>query len=90
MARAYAYCRMDGRITFDVDVPDGAIGIATGDRDVLAKVLGQTAVTEVNEQTLVVPGMRESNTQRGALSSLAQYIQQLDQLDTPGFRALGA
>lgn len=85
-----AYCNKDAAIHFGAAIPDGAFGIARGNKDVLAKVLAGTAIVEVNSNTLIVPGMRESNSERGALTALAQFIQRLDQIDQPGFRALGA
>ncbi|SDI84138.1 hypothetical protein SAMN05216588_12629 [Pseudomonas flavescens] len=85
----FAHCGKDGAIQIGRKVPDGAIGIAKGTRDVLHKVLAGTAVTGPGGETLV-PGMRESATERAALTELARFIQQLGEQNKPGFRALGA
>jgi len=91
MGQMIAYCFASGHIQFGTHVPDGAIGIASGDRKKVLENIGETAqLSRVNNETLLVPGMPEAPSQRDGLTALARYIQELGKRNEPGFRAMGA
>lgn len=86
-----AYCFGSGHIQFGPSIPDGAIGIAVGDREKVLDIIEVTArLSRHDNETLFVPGVPEAQTQREGLTALARYIQYLGQRNEPGFRALGA
>lgn len=91
MGQMIAYCFASGHIQFGTHVPDGAIGIASGDRKKVLDIIASSArLSRVDNQTLFVPGMPEAACQRDGLAALAQYIQRLGKQNEPGFRAMGA
>lgn len=91
MGQMTAYCHASGHIQFGTHVPDGCIGIASGERKKVLDIIGATArVSRFDNETLFVPGVSEAPSQRESLTALAQYIQWLGERNEPGFRAMGA
>lgn len=90
MGKTIAYCFASGHIQFGSSVPDGAIGIATGEDQQVRDVIEVTArLSRHDNETLFVPGVPEAASQREGLVALARYIQYLGERNGPGFRALG-
>lgn len=91
MGQMTAYCHANGLIQFGTDIPDGCIGIASGERKKVLETITATArLSRVDNETLFVPGIPEAANQREGLTALARYIQWLGERNEPGFRAMGA
>lgn len=91
MSKVIAYCFASGHIQFGADIPEGAIGIASGDDQKVRDTIEVTArLSRHDNETLFVPGVPEAASQREGLTALARYIQYLSERNGPGFRAMGA
>lgn len=89
-AKVIAYCWSSGLIQFGPTLPDGAIGIATGEESKVRDVIEVTARHAYDNESLLVPGVPEAANEREGIVALARYIQWLGERNGPGFRAMGA
>lgn len=96
MAKAYAICCISGLIRIvEGEVPEKRFALAVGEREVVGKVLAETADhrrvgAPLFVRALFVPGTSQVADSRENLGAIARYIQTLAQLNVPDFRALGA
>lgn len=95
MAKIYAVCQIDGLIKLVERPPaDGHFALAVGDLAVIRQVIRETCAPHADGSrpgiTLHVPGIDPKATARDNLGCIARYIQALEKLEKPGFRALGA
>jgi hypothetical protein len=93
--KTYAVCQINGLIKFVEKAPsDGHFALAVGELATVRDVIRNTAENQpddtISGTTLHVPGINPEATDREKLGAIARYIQNLDELETPGFRALGA
>lgn len=93
MAKYFAICRIDGVLDLATEHPgDGYYALAEGEHDIVSQQLKRTAqvcYSAAGNPQLRVPGTTPIATDRENLEAVALYIQVLDSLTVPGFRALG-
>ena len=95
MKKTFEICQINGLIKFVEQAPvDGHFSLAVGELATVRKVIRETASPHSDGTrsgiTLHVPGINPDASDRDNLGAIARYIQALNELDTPGFRALGA
>lgn len=82
--KTYAYCWASGLIQFGTKVPEGAIAIASGERQKLVDLIEVTARHAYDGKSLLVPGVPEASDQAAAGDALDTWLRWLDSMNTDG------
>ena len=88
--RVHVYCWRSGQIEIGDSVPEGAMHIASGQEDIVREHIQGTARLAHDNETYLVPGVPEAESDSAAITAVCRYVQWLGKRNQPGFRAIGA